>query len=660
MQNTKTNDKQQEQQKKVSSSKPKDTQLVKSRKKKKKQLSKLISPVQTKRILDKGFKSMNSINSLTSFTSDKGELQKPPICTIKNCVVLTLCVIIFFIVLQTWKKHSKIIFKALKNKLEKLTGMYYPYNYFVITFIYFLYLTFCIPGMSVFTILLALVMNSILKPFIMLMIAHFFAATTIYFTVKNCCQSYFRQNFRYNMIYQFVMQESKKSPIAISLLIRWISIQPTIKNTFCALGNIPYLIYILTLYPNSAFHGFIYCYVGINLMYIDELFIPKKFSSLNRQQKLSMLLSYLTLMISIAVILFVCLYTRNRLKVFRREFEAKMKKRKQEKRKILIERMKKKMMRDRAQKALKMKVSLSKGSSQDNEEEEGNTHVVERKLKKDDQIEDIMKTRNLNIDRILRKRTTLEEECEKIENTEKKSPPTDEGAKEVNLGGEALQTEERFILEENDSNPDEELNLTKRPMKEQSPELGLKTEVSNKSSFSKESESISKVFTYKQEELDEEGSPTRADSKASAASKVENAAQPRQPSQRINSHMLLSPEAKRNDLETINEVYPSEENSSIPNIAHEVKRMSSEAEPIMASKSSLSQLQVVKKRRVDRLQESDSPSMEKFEGIESEECRTPVKPTLPSKNLKRLGLLSTEKRRREKGENKLCFSNHKN
>jgi hypothetical protein len=116
------------------------------------------------------------------------------------------------------------------------------------------------------------------------------------------------------------MKESRSRPVLVGILVRFLSVQPTIKNVLCSLGEIDYWTYIWTLYPNSVLYGFVYCYVGVNLAYMDEIKAPKRsFSSLSYKEKLSLIFSYTALAISLCIIIFIVCYTKVRLKEFLKE-----------------------------------------------------------------------------------------------------------------------------------------------------------------------------------------------------------------------------------------------------------------------------------------------------------------------------------------------------
>lgn len=128
------------------------------------------------------------------------------------------------------------------------------------------------------------------------------------------------RKYKNAVFFKFVMKESKTRPVLVGILVRFLSVQPTIKNVLCALGEINYWTYIWTLYPNSLLYGFVYCYIGVNLAYMDEIKAPKrKFSNLTYKEKLSLIFSYCALAISVVIILFIVCYTKIRLKEFQKE-----------------------------------------------------------------------------------------------------------------------------------------------------------------------------------------------------------------------------------------------------------------------------------------------------------------------------------------------------
>lgn len=452
-------------------------------------------------------------------------------CSIKTVLIWLVVIIILFFVLKYWKQHAHKLITLVKSGILQLVGYQYPMNYLLLIAIYTTYLTLCAPGMSVFTIVLAFSLHSFWIPFNMLMIAHFISASLIYFLVNLCCRDFLKRKFKTNMFYLFVVSQSKKNPFAVSFMIRWISIQPAIKNTFVSLGKVPYWIYIVTLYPNSAFHGFVYCYVGIHLSYIDEIFIPKNFKTMSAKKKMSVVLSYMTICITIGIIIFIYCYTVKQMKEFRRRYERKL----MRQRKVMLRRLE---TQKEFELAIKDAEVIVKQSYLETEE---------RGLKKEEEEENQMST-------------TINKESEEV-----KSSRSDEK---------------------------KDLDLKKKGTTEKEK---TKKQVTEKEDDGKKEENIKKI----------------------------NMSTEKEPSQ------------PRPNLETIKEERASQE----------ISRYS--GSKALALNSNNCESPKARKEELPSSSEEFS-SMEKFEGIEPEECRTPVKPTLPSKNLNNLGLVATEKLKRKR------------
>jgi uncharacterized membrane protein YdjX (TVP38/TMEM64 family) len=217
-----------------------------------------------------------------------------------------------------YKKHSKIILKTMKTFIRAIIDS--KHQSLIIISIFYVYLMLSIPGLSVFVIYLTFEMKSFWKPYLYLMASHFLAASCLYYLVRSCCRVWLVRKYKDAVFFKFVMKESRTRPCLVGMLVRFLSVQPTIKNVLCALGEIRYWTYIVTLYPNSLLYGFVYCYVGVNLAYMDEIKAPKrKFSDLSYKEKLSLIFSYLALFISLCIIIFIICYTKIRLKSFLQE-----------------------------------------------------------------------------------------------------------------------------------------------------------------------------------------------------------------------------------------------------------------------------------------------------------------------------------------------------
>lgn len=125
---------------------------------------------------------------------EKEKMTKSQICSFKTVIIVISLIILLFLLLRYWKQHAHKIIKIVKHSIQSLVGYKYPMNYIILITIYVTYITICAPGMSVFTIVLAFEMHSFWIPFTILMIAHFFSASIIYFLVNICCKSCLRKN----------------------------------------------------------------------------------------------------------------------------------------------------------------------------------------------------------------------------------------------------------------------------------------------------------------------------------------------------------------------------------------------------------------------------------------------------------------------------------
>jgi uncharacterized membrane protein YdjX (TVP38/TMEM64 family) len=158
------------------------------------------------------------------------------------------------------------------------------------------------------------------------MVSHFISATILYVVIEVFFHEWFGNKLKSNRFYKFVVFESRKSPYTVGLMIRWVSVPYPLKNTLVALGKVGYPIYIATLYPNAIFQAFLMSYIGMNLHYIDEIFLPHKWSSMPSERKLTTILTYLTFLITITILCFICFYTKKKM----RDFELKMYHRKEQ------------------------------------------------------------------------------------------------------------------------------------------------------------------------------------------------------------------------------------------------------------------------------------------------------------------------------------------
>lgn len=466
--------------------------------------------------------------------TQKESKKKPRFCTLKKAIITIIILIILLLLLKYWKKHAKNILDMVKKSIEKLIAYKYPMNYIILTAIYVTYITICAPGMSILTIVFAFEIKSFWIPYILLMIAHFFSASIIYFFVKICCRNCLKNKFKGNLFYLFVVSQSKKNPWTVSFMVRWISIQPAIKNAFVSLGNVPFYIYILTLYPNSAFHGFIFCYIGIHLRYIDEIFLPKNWKKMSFKKKTSVVLSYFTVLITISIVVFIYCYTNVQMKEFRRRYERKILRKKR---------------------------------------------VILKRLKTQNDFEIAIKQADLIL-------------------------------KEENL-----ETEERCF----NKNDEEEGQMS--------------TTINNEEEKSDEKNKVFlKISKEKLQKSDEE-------KKNISISKEKNI-------EKLNKNKpkksKTPKEESMNNLETIKEERASQE----------ISRYSGSKALCFNSIQAESQKFVFLKEKGGEVEEKCS--MEGFEGIEAEECRNPVRPTIPSKTL---NSLSSGKKRKVSGsrESSVCY-----
>ena len=261
---------------------------------------------------------------------------------ITTVIILTLGLFIFI----TWNNFSQKVISKLLSAIDYIIAMKFPFNLLIIVGILLIYLLLSIPGLTLSMIALSNRLKNIWVPFLIIIITRVFAALMTFALIKICFKSCLRKKFKRNILYIVVEQESKKNPVSVSLMIRWMGIQPTLKNILISLGDVSFLVYLLTHLSYTILDTLIFTYVGFNLKIptpAEEAELVKGVagmngagetgnststaSQINQQsfkektfaEKMSVVITYLLMVFTGLLLIFICFYTGRKIREYRKK-----------------------------------------------------------------------------------------------------------------------------------------------------------------------------------------------------------------------------------------------------------------------------------------------------------------------------------------------------
>lgn len=259
-----------------------------------------------------------------TFLYQNGQVKKKGrICSTKGYIIAAIALIVLILLIVFWNSFSKNLLPLAGNFLKDL--MKKPTIVWVLLIGGGLTLLACIPfpGLNTAIILIAFAMHKWFVSVIFTWLCQLLASVIVYFVTRYCWKECFHKRFEQNVLYQMIIEESKLKPFSFTLMIRFVEVLESVKNVMIALGPVDFKIFILTNVVYNFLQSCFYCYIGVNLSNINDFIGGKSFSEKSGRQKMTTVFTYLMMSISGGIMVYICCYTRKRIKKFKKKQKKK-------------------------------------------------------------------------------------------------------------------------------------------------------------------------------------------------------------------------------------------------------------------------------------------------------------------------------------------------
>ena len=99
-------------------------------------------------------------------------------------------------------------------------------------------------------------------------------------------------------------------------MFRIMYIPVTFKNVILSLVSDNLFVYMMCLIPSICFFGSIYTMIGLSLNNIEEFFKPRGFAQKSFFEKVKVVVSYLILVATIIIMVWICMFTSRKKKEY--------------------------------------------------------------------------------------------------------------------------------------------------------------------------------------------------------------------------------------------------------------------------------------------------------------------------------------------------------
>lgn len=258
-----------------------------------------------------------------NFKQKKSKIDEPVLGT-KFWIFVAIFLVVTILLLVTWNAFAKKIMDWFAGIIRGITdkrpfGVYFT----ILLSILIVGEVFPIPGLNLLIIMIAFVLQNFVVSYILAVLSHLISASIIYFIVTKCFKSYFVKRFKENILFKLVMEESRRKPVKVTFVIRFIEVQEMLKNTLISLGPTSYFTFIWTDLVYNCFINSLFVYVGQKLTDPSKLLTPKGWGDKTSEEKLSFIITYIALLMSLLIISFICCYTNGKIKRFRKQQHEK-------------------------------------------------------------------------------------------------------------------------------------------------------------------------------------------------------------------------------------------------------------------------------------------------------------------------------------------------
>jgi uncharacterized membrane protein YdjX (TVP38/TMEM64 family) len=207
------------------------------------------------------------------------------------------------------------------GSIEKISKM--PEPWASLTFIAFLlfYQFSFIPTQSTFIVIMSFTLNNFWHSLLLQATSTVISASVTFYLAKKMFKNCLERKYKDKVLYKVAMIESKKNPYKINIFLRIMFIPVTFKNCILPLTGTPYNIYFVGLLVAIFFFGTLYTMIGLGLKNVEEFFVPKNFGQLNVFQKVKVIMSWLIMVGTIAIFVYIYFFTKRKMREFEEQVE---------------------------------------------------------------------------------------------------------------------------------------------------------------------------------------------------------------------------------------------------------------------------------------------------------------------------------------------------
>lgn len=218
-------------------------------------------------------------------------------------VGVTLAVV--FLLWIIYKIYGAEIFAFLYQKLEAAAQDASFFNTLVLLLSQVIYGWIPIfPGISTFNIMMAFLMKSFWRPFLISFIGGYLASLSVVYVVRNYLRNKVVEQFKNKVIFAIVYLAVKRNPVRMGILVNFLFLPPSGRNYLCALTSIPFEQYLYAVLPGHLTYCFMFSLIGYTATDLNTFFHDKPFSEKSFAEKLQKVLTYFMLLLTVGIMVF--------------------------------------------------------------------------------------------------------------------------------------------------------------------------------------------------------------------------------------------------------------------------------------------------------------------------------------------------------------------
>lgn len=199
-------------------------------------------------------------------------------CTSFVLYTFLICLIIAVIFWLGNTLFGKYVFHRIFHWIKDFSNSGNLSSYFFLVMLQGVVCITVIPGMTYITICMGLFMDSFWKALAICFFSGYFCSLLCYFLVSGFLGPHIRKRYSDNVLYDVLLEETAKSPWAVSILANLLFIPTGLKNILLALSGMKIRPFAIPKIPFMLFYSSLFLFVGRELDNAGDIMKSKGFA----------------------------------------------------------------------------------------------------------------------------------------------------------------------------------------------------------------------------------------------------------------------------------------------------------------------------------------------------------------------------------------------